>query len=658
MKILTLLCILLTQLVFADENLIATVLIAKGQIEVYKDGKLTHKNLQSGDELFPHEIIKTGNKSILKIQFHDKTTITLTPNTELRLEKIKENSPSLIQLLSGKLRAQVQKKKENGHSLFIKTPTASLGVRGTDFELIFNNQNRITSALTFKGELALINSKEAVHFDSTNGLQDFDEAYEEVLNDELSNEKTKLIHAGEFSGAFPGYTEPIIPVRIAKTQFEALKNSDTLKVALDEKTEKIDEINLRASAENKAPTNDILVPRPREYYTEQNYPSNVVALPGGYLDQKTGIYVSPPQDARYDEKDRVYVIPEEFGNIDQETGDYIPPLGLILHPLKGFIFLEDQFYKLSAKTQALAQRLNGTIKMGMAKLKELTRLDASLLPAFYYDSNIVSEFYGRVDEVSKNPSYVLRFDGFLAHKTLDTKNWLIYPKGSVTTLYNYNQEEREVNRQDSVDWTGGLELNHRYLISHRPGRQIFEVNYHITMKDMKGSDQYNYFTEDIYGIFGQEFKLHARHTTKIYGKFTYYETYLHKMGTIWSGHLKHSIDMGRRNDLLLGSSISRERPHNLRTVFIWDGFISHIRKNLWEHYTFTTTLRLRYTDLHLIIAERGEEKLISPEVRLTRILDDYLNMSAFYHYEQNFSRLHDPYNYKRSQVGMDMNIIF
>ncbi len=653
MKYLIIVILFITQGLYAKETFTAKIVFLKGKAISLNYGK--EENIKLGDLFQEKTVIKTFDKSIVRLKFEDNSTLTLAPNSEITLDKLSDNRPSLVQLLSGKVRAQVQKRNDREYGLFLKTPTASLGVRGTDFEVIFNKENKITSALTFSGEVKLKNNKETHFFDTPQKSYEFDQGYEEVFSEELDDEKSKSIKSGEFSGAFPGYTEALIPVQISKKQFEALKNNSDLKEA---QPSLIDQTTLKQSATKKGPNNDILIPRPKEYYTKENYPADVMALPGGYLDQKTGIYVSPPADAPYDEKEKTYVIPDDFGAVDKETGDYLPPLGLILHPIKGFIFLEDQFIKLTEESKKLVTKLNSNLKLGMAKLKELTRLDSSLLPALYYDSNVMSEFYGRVDRLTNRPSYVLRFDGFLAHKTWDSKNWLVYPKGSLKTLYHYNQEEKIVNQEDTIDWTGGIELNHRYLISHRPGRQIFEVNYHITMRDQEGSDQYNYETEDVYAIFGQEFKLHARHTTKIWAKFTYYETYLNKIGKIWSGHFTHYIDMGRKHDLRFGSSISRERPNNLRTIFIWDGFISHIRKNLWEHYNFTSTMKMRYSDLHLILPERGEEKLFSPEIRLTRILDDYLNISAFVNYERNVSKQKTSYDYDRLISGVDLNIIF
>ena len=654
MKTLSIILLFTINTLYASETFTAKIILLKGKALVTNNGH--EGNLKLNDLLSEKATIKTLNQSVVRVKLVDESTITLAPNSEITLDKLDNNKPSLLQLISGKVRAQVKKKPDREYGLFIKTPTASLGVRGTDFEVIFNDQNKITSALTFSGEVKLSINKETHFFDTPKKTYDFDSAYEEVFREELENEKSKSVKSGEFSGAFPGYSEALVPIQISKKQFEALKNNQDLKG--NTQVANYDEVKNAQAGNEKKLTNDVLIPRPKEYYTKENYPTEVLALPGGYLDQKTGIYVSPPADATYNEKDNTYNVPDEFGEIDKDTGDYIPPLGLILHPLKGFIFLGDQFNKLTEKSKELVTKLNGNLKKGMTKLKELTRLDSSLLPALYYDNNIVSEFYGRIDRVTRRPSYVLQFDGFLAHKTWDSKNWLIYPKGSLKTIYHYNQEEKIVNQEDTIDWTGGIELNHRYLISHRPGRQIFEINYHITMRDQEGSDQYNFDTEDIYAIFGQEFKLHSRHTTKIWGQFTYYETFQNKLGTIWSGHFTHFVDMGRKHDLRFGSSVSRERPNNLRTIFIWDGFISHIRKNLWEHYNFASTMRMRYTDLHLIIPERGEEKLFSPELRLTRILDDYLKISAFINYERNASKQNQSYDYERLITGADLNIIF
>ena len=35
----------------------------------------------------------------------------------------------------------------------------------------------------------------------------------------------------------------------------------------------------------------------------------------------------------YNEKEQIYIPPTNYGEVDIETGEYIPPLGLVLHPL-------------------------------------------------------------------------------------------------------------------------------------------------------------------------------------------------------------------------------------------------------------------------------------------------------------------------------------
>ena len=65
----------------------------------------------------------------------------------------------MISLLKGKLRTKVIPNlldpKTRKSKLFIKTKTAAMGVRGTDFTSIYNPSLENTSVITFEGDVRL-----------------------------------------------------------------------------------------------------------------------------------------------------------------------------------------------------------------------------------------------------------------------------------------------------------------------------------------------------------------------------------------------------------------------------------------------------------------------------------------------------------------------
>ena len=81
------------------------------------------------------------------------------------VNQVGKRKTGLISLIKGKLRTKVIKKgtkltkDKSSHSLFIKTNTASLGVRGTDFQVVYNAKNKVTSLLTYEGEVQISKNK-------------------------------------------------------------------------------------------------------------------------------------------------------------------------------------------------------------------------------------------------------------------------------------------------------------------------------------------------------------------------------------------------------------------------------------------------------------------------------------------------------------------
>ncbi len=109
-------------------------------------------------ELLCSDIIVTQSGSRAKIIL-PQGMITLGPNTRIAISKISKNSstPALLSLPYGRIRTffnseEAQKSKDN-KQLHIKTSTAVIGVRGTDFYVGFDPNKNITSQATLKGQV-------------------------------------------------------------------------------------------------------------------------------------------------------------------------------------------------------------------------------------------------------------------------------------------------------------------------------------------------------------------------------------------------------------------------------------------------------------------------------------------------------------------------
>ena len=111
------------------------------------DGK--KRQLKKGDRLFAGDTIQSGDDGAAQIIYRDRSRMAVRVNTTFKIEKYEFDSKntskgsSVFSLLSGALRAVTgligQANKEN---VTINTPLATIGIRGTDHEVVHIVQQR------------------------------------------------------------------------------------------------------------------------------------------------------------------------------------------------------------------------------------------------------------------------------------------------------------------------------------------------------------------------------------------------------------------------------------------------------------------------------------------------------------------------------------
>uniref|UniRef100_UPI002739BF7F FecR domain-containing protein n=1 Tax=Klebsiella pneumoniae TaxID=573 RepID=UPI002739BF7F len=147
----------------------------------------------------------------------------------MKIETTKPGEASIVDLVGGQIRAKVTKDPLLGgegadakEKMIVKTKTAAMGIRGTDFNVSFNKLNNITALVTFEGNVAMAKlaaegaaALAALHQPS--GVQS--------------------VGAGQFSGVQPDQPQASIPVKISPAQLDTLKGNTDFK-GLGEKGQK------------------------------------------------------------------------------------------------------------------------------------------------------------------------------------------------------------------------------------------------------------------------------------------------------------------------------------------------------------------------------------------------------------------------------------
>ncbi len=357
-----------------DSSKVAKVIILKGNVFSLVEGKKPRK-LKRGDWLPEGSLVKTSARSFTKLLFVDKSQMNLGPESEMQIETFPKDQAGIINLIQGKVRSKVTKNYMNidkkGSKLFIKTKTAAMGVRGTDFQVIFNPRNAVTSLVTFEGAVAMARLDE---------LSSGQRLSQQALDATLNRREAVMVRQGQYSGAMPNQKRVSIPVKISPSQLESLKNTDP-SVSQSEKRKpasvggekkkvvrsivpkgldpkKVAEVNnntidkaLSEGIGTQAAQAVVEQTQEKIQATRNEGPppegfvdtaTGAYAPPaGGYVDEKTGLYVPPAEGSTFDPNAGVYIPSPEVGSVDAETGSYVPPEGYQLVDSGELVPVED-----------------------------------------------------------------------------------------------------------------------------------------------------------------------------------------------------------------------------------------------------------------------------------------------------------------------------
>ena len=213
MKVMILIALsLLCTSVFAASK-VAVVKLMRGDASVLTLGKTTP--LKVDDWVEDGAVVKTADKSFVKLIFVDKSSMNVGPNSEMKIESFSGKDSGVIDLVKGKIRSQVTKDylqiNKDKSKLFIKTQNAVMGVRGTDFMISTNGQT--TSTVLFEGEIV---------FNKLDNRREMNTSRLEEIVD-----RGVRMYPGEFSVMEQNRPQPTIPSLMNIQQREKLeKNSE------------------------------------------------------------------------------------------------------------------------------------------------------------------------------------------------------------------------------------------------------------------------------------------------------------------------------------------------------------------------------------------------------------------------------------------------
>jgi hypothetical protein len=327
-SIFILLVMLFSLSAFAQSK-VAVVKLIRGEADVLTLGKTT--KLKVDDWVENGSVVKTAEKSFVKLIFIDKSQMNVGPNSEMKIESFSGKDSGVIDLVKGKIRSQVTKdylqiKDKDKSKLFIKTNNALMGVRGTDFMISTNGVN--TSTVLFEGEIV---------FNKLDDKGSLSSAKMEEIVD-----KGVRMYPGEFSVQEANRPMPTVPSLLNVQQREHLeKNSDfnsdrSPSNASNESAKSVVPAGLNGALVSNSPEvlkNEVAQIAPTEVAPaapssgdadgfvkgDQVKPTN-----GSFVHIDSGVIIPPGPGSVLDTNTNTYIPGSDSGKVAAD-GSYIPP---------------------------------------------------------------------------------------------------------------------------------------------------------------------------------------------------------------------------------------------------------------------------------------------------------------------------------------------
>ncbi len=337
MILMTLLAMALATPVFAGPAGVAK--LVRGTVEA--TGPSGTRALTLNGIVSEGEVVKTGEKSFVKLTMNDKSQLNIGPQSEMKIEKFSGNDSSILELVRGQVRSQVSKdylqiKDKTKSKLFITTKNAVMGVRGTDF--LISQANDVTSTVLFEGEIVFNKLDSSVLHES--------EKLDAIVDSGVR------IFPGEFSVMDPAKSMPTVPSLLNVNQLEKLEKNIEFTTgrtpdssAQENTSRSIVPPGLSGSV--IASSNTALGAALDKVVTPESQVTEIKSNPqaasgfvngdqikpanGSSLHLESGIIISPGPGAVFDSNTNTFLPASNMGLISS-TGAYLPPANVEITP--------------------------------------------------------------------------------------------------------------------------------------------------------------------------------------------------------------------------------------------------------------------------------------------------------------------------------------
>lgn len=653
---LTLILIIFPSIIYAN---FGQVIMLKGKATKLVPKSHSAQNINMNDRLPEDTSIVTSDSSVVKVKLQNHTIMTIGPNSKIVLTEIPRSEQNVIKMFGGQLRSQVEKTlgKKSENRLIIKTPTAAMGVRGTDFSIVFNPENKVTSLVTIDGNVAMAKIDEHKLINEKTGKISTNS---DLLDKTLKDEKEVVqVVEGRYAGLLPEHDKITLPVKIAPEQIKALQETTEIKK---------DEVNYEALKEElhikEAPPEGVNNVKTDEFAMKS----------GGFIDFKTGLYVPPPENAKFDQESKTYKMPETFGKVDEKTGDYKAPEGFTLTATEGFVAvnpsdegkkdLEKILNKEIAKEIVVAENKNEESEFwqdifGEKEEKNILKKNfqskVSLISG--YDTNVILPLYYESFYVSNEHSGFIKTSGEL-HKTFQLKNdYALTPRVDFDGQFYTRSKNWPSYQSTYIDGKISMALSKTHQLSDKNAKFIIAPGYfHQDRLSRDAKKSFSPYVKDINILLGEKIHLNQAESLFISLELRKYHDYRNiDDGLMKVFRLDHDYNYSTSlKQKSYFSFIDKNADHwNYQGNFSYFG--TGIYHKTWEDFTLGSSIELKQTKRSGFQDIRGEEKQLMLNPNITYQITDEINTFLDYSFTKQNSKEKLNYDFSKHLVMLGIS---
>jgi len=158
-----LISLLVVSTLYGEARVVAAISSMKGNVQIRSATERKYESAYKGQMIRTGDWIKTDLNVFVAIIFLDGSNIKIREKTEIEIMSSRVAAKKLMTLLyiaEGQVWSKVTKESNSG--FHIKTPTALVSVKGTEFNVDFNDLTESTTLTVIEGEVLFSNGLSAI----------------------------------------------------------------------------------------------------------------------------------------------------------------------------------------------------------------------------------------------------------------------------------------------------------------------------------------------------------------------------------------------------------------------------------------------------------------------------------------------------------------